>query len=92
MPTVNGSEAICPECRVNQVEAPFDYCSMCEMLTLYYREKLATPEQLQDQTLFRQAYESWRDALTWRQIETLRDQYWTTTKQRRVKAARRARS
>ncbi len=90
LPTVNGTEATCPECRVNQVEAPFDYCSMCEMLTLYYRDKVAPPDQLENQTLFHEAYEKWRNSLTWRQIEDMRDQYWTPTRRShaRAKAAR----
>jgi hypothetical protein len=84
----NDAEATCPECQINHIEAPFDYCSMCEMLTSYYGEKLATPEQLQDRKQFNEAYEKWRRLLTWAQIETFRDTYWTKAKRTRVRAAR----
>ncbi len=85
LPTTNGTEATCPECRMNQIEAPFDYCSMCEMLTSYYSEKIATAEQLRDHRLFSEAYEKWRSVLTWAQIETLRDRYWTKSTRARVR-------
>lgn len=88
MPTANGTEATCPECRMNQIEAPFDYCSMCEMLTSYYSEKLATPDQLRDHQIFNEAYEKWRSLLTWAQIETLRDTYWTKARRAKARAAR----
>jgi len=86
LPTANGTEATCPECRMNQIESPFDYCSMCEMLTSYYREKFATAEQLHDQRKFIEGYEKWRGNLTWAEIEHLRDIYWTKATRARVRA------
>ena len=86
LPTVRSSEDTCPECRINHVEAPFDYCGMCEMLTLYFRERVATPEQKRDEAVFYEAYQNWRSILTWSQIVEMRDTYWT--KARRAKAAR----
>lgn len=86
LPTVNSSEATCPECRMNQIEAPFDYCGMCEMLSSYFRDQLATPEQKRDHAKFHEAYENWRSILTWAQIVEMRDSYWT--KARQAKAAR----
>lgn len=77
----NSGEDTCPECRINQVEPPFDYCSMCEMLSSYFRERVATPEQLRDRTLCAEAFDKWRRILTWAEIEKLRDEYWTATKQ-----------
>lgn len=76
----------CPECRVNHVDAPFDYCSMCEMLFSYYQINLATPEQLQDRRLFTEAFERWRTVLTWAQIEKLRDEYWPTRRQAQARS------
>jgi len=70
------SEALCPECRVNQVEPPFFYCSLCEMLNSYFTNKVATPEQLKDKETFHAALEAWRATLTWQQILELRDTYW----------------
>ena len=87
LPTANGTEATCPECRMNQIESPFDYCSMCEMLASYFREKHATPDQLRDQQQFSEAYEKWRSILTWAQIVEMRDRYWTRAKRAKVKAA-----
>jgi len=89
LPTTNGTEATCPECRMNQIEAPFDYCSMCEMLTSYYSEKLATPDQLRNHTQFNEAYAKWRSLLTWAQMEEMRDTYWTKAKRAKVRAAAR---
>jgi hypothetical protein len=86
LPTANGTEATCPECRMNQIESPFDYCSMCEMLACYFREKLATPDQLHDQQKFSEAYDKWRSILTWAQIVDMRDRYWTRAKRAKVKA------
>jgi hypothetical protein len=71
---------------MNKIEAPFDYCSMCEMLTSYYREKVATAEQLQSQRRFTEAYEKWRSILTWAEIERLRDAYWTEAKRAQMRA------
>ena len=87
IPIIGDAEATCPECQINHIEAPFDYCSMCEMLTSYYGEKLATPEQLRDRKLFNDAYEKWRRLLTWAQIEAFRDAYWTKAKRAKVRAA-----
>ena len=87
MPTSDGTAATCPECQINHVEAPFDYCSLCEMLTSYYSEKLATPAQLGDHQLFNEAYEKWRRILTWAQIETYRDTYWTKARRAKARAA-----
>ncbi len=84
LPTVHSSDDTCPECRINHIEAPFDYCGMCEMLTCYFRERVATPEQLRDQAAFHEAYENWRSILTWAQIVEMRDTFWT--KARRAKA------
>jgi hypothetical protein len=84
VPTQGGVGVTCPECRVNQVEPPFDYCSMCEMLTSYFRETLATAEQRSDNKRFDEAYEQWRSILTWAEIERMRDAYWT--QRRRVRA------
>ena len=88
LPTANGTEATCPECRMNQIEAPFDYCSMCEMLATYYREKLATLEQLRDHMQFTEAYEKWRSILTWAQIVEMRDTYWTKAKRTTIKTVK----
>jgi hypothetical protein len=87
LPTANGTAATCPECRMNQIEAPFDYCSMCEMLSSYFRDKLATPDQRRDQNQFNQAYEKWRSILTWAEIVQMRDTYWTKAQRAKVKAA-----
>jgi hypothetical protein len=87
VPTQAGAEATCPECRMNQVEPPFDYCSMCEMLTSYFREKLATAEQLNDNKKFDEAYEKWRSIQTWAEIEHLRDTYWTSRRRARARSA-----
>jgi hypothetical protein len=89
LPVLAGADATCPECRVNQVEAPFDYCSMCEMLTSYYQEKVASTEQRRDAGLFHAAFEKWRGNLTWAEIQSLRDTYWTP--RRRALKARAAR-
>ena len=86
LPTVHSSDDRCPECNINHIEAPFDYCGMCEMLSSYYRDYMATPEQKRDQAKFHEAYENWRSILTWQQIVEMRDTYWT--KARRAKAAR----
>jgi hypothetical protein len=85
--TADGAEATCPECRMNQVESPFDYCSMCEMLTSYFQDNVAAPEQRRDQTLFHAAYEKWRGNLTWAQIIEMRDSYWTKARRAKVRAA-----
>ena len=84
----SGAEEICPECRVNQVEPPFDYCSLCEMLSSYYREKLASAASLADAQILSDAYDKWRDGLTWAQIEELRDTYWTPSKRAKARARR----
>jgi hypothetical protein len=84
----SGDEEVCPECRVNQVEPPFDYCSLCVMLSSYYREKLAGPDLLADAKRLSDAYDKWRDSLTWAQIEGLRDTYWTPSKRAKARAKR----
>jgi len=81
-------DTLCPDCRVNQIEPPFFYCSLCEMLTSYFTNQVATPEELRNRELFHDAYERWRATLTWAEIERLRDQYWTP--QRRRQKVRRA--
>ena len=68
--------ALCPDCRVNLVEPPFFYCSLCEMLTSYFTNKVATLEQLRSRESFHDSFERWRANLTWAEIERLRDQYW----------------
>jgi hypothetical protein len=85
LPTANGTDATCPECRINHVDAPFDYCSMCEMLSSYYRDTVATPDHLRDHALFAEAYEKWRSTLTWAQIVKMRDSYWTKARRARAK-------
>lgn len=87
VPTPGGAEVTCPECRMNQVEPPFDYCSMCEMLISYFRERLATPEQRSDSKRFDEAYEQWRCILTWAEIEHMRDTYWTQRRRARASSA-----
>lgn len=82
--TVHRSEETCPECRINHIDAPFDYCGMCEMLTEYFAERVATPEQKRNQTVFHDAYQNWRSILTWTQIMELRDTYWTKARQARA--------
>ncbi len=75
-------DTLCPDCRVNQIEPPFFYCGLCEMLTSYFTNQGATPEQLRNRELFHDAYERWRATLTWAEIERLRDQYWTRQRRR----------
>ena len=82
-----GAGDTCPECHLNSVESPFDYCSMCEMLTSYFNEKLATTAERHDPALFQTAYEKWRSLLTWTQIEEMRDHYWTARKRAKTRAA-----
>ena len=59
---------------------------MCEMLTSYYRERVAGAEQIQDDARFNEAYEKWRGNLTWSEIQHLRDSYWTKSKRNQVRA------
>jgi len=84
---INGGEDTCPECRMNQIDPPFDYCSMCEMLKSYFHDKLATADQLRDAAAFSEAYEKWRSILTWAQIVEMRDHYWTKSRQARARRA-----
>lgn len=86
MPRPAGAEDTCPECRLNHVEPPFDYCSMCEMLKSYFADKIATADERRNTALFHTAYENWRSLLTWAQIEEMRDHYWTVRKRAKVRA------
>lgn len=76
------TENTCPDCRVNQVEPPFFYCSLCEMLTSYFTNNVATREQLSNPGQYHESFEAWRNALTWAEMERLRDEYWTPRRQR----------
>lgn len=82
------AEEICPECRVNQVEAPFDYCSLCEMLSSYYRDRLANPATLADEQRFTDALHAWRNGLTWAEVQNLRDTYWTPARRAKARSRR----
>lgn len=72
----------CPDCKLNQVQPPFDHCLLCQMLGSFFLYEMwyqwAKKRKL-DASNWRschRAYVQWRRRVTLADVENLRKTFW----------------